>query len=237
MQILKGLYQVGGDLMGLTWDGEDAAFCDGNTYVFDRPEGLLLIDCGCGDTWPQIEANMQYWGLDPTRIHTCFLTHAHLDHAGAAHILKDWGVHLIAHTETADAVADGDERCCGYLYHKTFAPVKVDQTVSDGDTLDVLGLSIDVMHLPGHSMGCTAFLLDYEGKRIVFSGDVIGTLGYGDFGWDGSIDFNKEVYTQSLLRFAKVDTDIMLPGHGMCYFHQPRRRVEDALNQALIQWR
>lgn len=237
MQILKGLYQVGGDLMGLTWDGEDASFCDGNSYVLERPEGLVLIDCGCGDTWPQTEANIRYWGLDPECIHSCLLTHPHLDHAGAAHLLKHKGVHLIAHTETADAVRDGDERCCGYLYHKTFTPVEVDETVQDGDTVQVLDLQFEVMHLPGHSMGCTAYFLDYDGKRLVFSGDVIGTLGYGDFGWDGSIDFNKEVYIRSLRRFAKEDTDIMLPGHGMIYFHQPRRRVEDVLNQALIQWR
>jgi hypothetical protein len=29
----------------------------------------------------------------------------------------------------------------------------------------------------------------------------------------------------------------MLPGHGLIYFHKPRRRVEEAFNQALIQWR
>jgi len=29
----------------------------------------------------------------------------------------------------------------------------------------------------------------------------------------------------------------MLPGHGLIYFHQPRRRVEEALNEALKQWR
>ena len=76
-----------------------------------------------------------------------------------------------------------------------------------------------------------------EGKRIVVSGDVIGTLKVGDFGWSGSIDFNKPVYIESLRSFAKVDTDIMLPGHGMISFHQPRRRVEQVLNSALMQWR
>ena len=42
---------------------------------------------------------------------------------------------------------------------------------------------------------------------------------------------------RSLRRFAKVDTDLMLPGHGMVYFHQPRRRVEEVLNAALMEWR
>jgi len=237
MQILKNLYQVGGDLNGITWAGKDAGFEDANTYVLERPEGLILFDCGCGDTLNQIFDNMEYWDLAPDDIKVCFLTHSHLDHAGAAHLLKERGVKLIAHEKTADAVAAGDERCCGYLYHKTFTPCEVDQVVSDGEVVDVLGVQIAVLHLPGHTMGCTAYLFDHEGKRIAASGDIIGTLLSGDFGWDGSIDFNKPLYIESLKRFAKVEIDVMLPGHGLICFHQPRRRVEECLNAALMQWR
>jgi len=59
----------------------------------------------------------------------------------------------------------------------------------------------------------------------------------GYHGWSGSIDFDKSKYLESLKKFAKIDTDIMLPGHGLIYFHKPRRRVEEALNLALIEWR
>jgi len=237
VQILRNLYQVGGDLNGVTFDGVDAGYQDGNTYVLDTGKGLILFDCGCGDTLEQIFENMRYWGLDPGNIHTCIFTHSHFDHAGGAHLLKAQGVHLIAHEIAAEAMAVGDERCCGYLYHKTFTPCAVDQVVTDGEVLEVLGFRFEVMHLPGHSMGCTAFLFDYEGKRLCVSGDVIGTLLSGHFGWSGSFDFDKAVYLQSLVRFSQVDTDIMLPGHGMIYFHKPRRRVEEAMNAALMEWR
>ena len=237
MQILRGLYQVGGDLNGVTFDGHDAAYQDGNTYVLERPEGLILFDSGCGDTMDQIIANMAYWGLSPDDIRYCILTHPHFDHAAGGYLLKQYGVKFIAHTNTAEAVALGDERCCGYLYHKVFTPFEVEQTVEDGDTINVLGLSIDVMHLPGHSMGCTAYFFNHEGRRICISGDVIGSLLAGHFGWSGSFDFDRQIYLQSLIRFARVDTDLMLPGHGMIYFHKPRRRVEEAMNIALMEWR
>ena len=168
---------------------------------------------------------------------TCILTHAHFDHAAGAHLLKERGVELYAHAATADAVALGDERCCGYLYHKTFTPCEVDHILHDGDTVDVLGVAIEVMHVPGHSMGCTAYRFQHEDKRVVVSGDLIGTLLSGNYGWSGSIDFDRTVYLQSLQRFAKIDSDIMLPGHGMVYFHQPRRRAEEVLNAALMEWR
>ena len=237
MQILRHLYQVGGDLNGVTWDGVDAGYNDGNTYVLERPGGLILFDCGCGDTLAQIEKNMGYWGLDLDRVTHCFLTHPHGDHAGGGHLLKKRGVQLIAVHETAAAVAAGDERCCGYLYHKSFTPFQVDLTVADGQSLKIHGVEFQVLHLPGHSRGCTAYLFQHENRRIIVSGDVIGTLLAGDFGWSGSIDFDKTCYLRSLGRLAQVDTDLMLPGHGLIYFHRPRRRVEQALNTALMEWR
>jgi metallo-beta-lactamase class B len=237
MQILKNLYQAGGDLNGVTFDLMGALWNDGNSYILKTNNGLIMFDCGCGDTMDQIFNNMRYWGLHPEDIRYCFLTHPHLDHAGGAHILKEAGVKIVAIEETADAVATADERCCGYLYHKTFQPVQADQIVSHGDTLDILGVQINVMHFPGHTMGCTAYSFYHENKNIVVSGDIIGTLLAGDFGWDGSIDFDKKIYTESLRKFAKTDFDIMLPGHGLIYFHKPQWRIEQALNSALIQWR
>jgi metallo-beta-lactamase class B len=237
MQILKNLYQVGGDLNGTTFDGQDAGYNDCNTYIIKGDDGLIMFDTGCGDTMNQIFDNMKYWGLNPDDIKYCILTHPHFDHAAGGHLLKERGVGFIATGETADSVSTGDERTCPYLYHKKFIPFQVDTIVSDEEKFKLLGIEFEVMHLPGHSMGCTAYLFNFEGKRIVVSGDIIGTLLDGYHGWSGSIDFNKDKYLESLQRFSKIDTDMMLPGHGMVYFHKPRRRVEEAFNLALIDWR
>ena len=237
MQILKDIYQVGGDLNGITFDGVDAGYNDCNTYIISRPDGLIMFDTGCGDTMDQIFENMKYWGLNPEDIKYCFLTHPHFDHAGGGHKLKKLGVEFISIAETADAVSKGDDRTCPYLYHKKFIPFEVDTIIEDNETIDLFGLKIRALHLPGHSMGCTAYLFVHDEKKVVVSGDVIGTLLDGYHGWSGSIDFNREVYLESLKRLSKIDTDIMLPGHGMIYFHKPRRRVEEALNIALIEWR
>lgn len=237
MQILKNLYQVGGDMMGLTHDGIDAGYNDCNTYVLKCPEGLILFDTGCGDTLEQIFNNMKYWDLSPDDIKYCILTHPHFDHAGGGRLLKKQGVRFISIRETADAVEAGDERTCPYLYHKKFVPYSIDKIVKDCEKFTLFGIEFEAKHFPGHSMGCTAYFMNYEGKRIVFSGDIIGTLLDGYHGWSGSIDFNREKYLESLQRFSKIDTDIMLPGHGMVYFHKPRRRVEDAFNVALMDWR
>lgn len=237
MQIVNKIYQVGGSLTGLTWTTGEANYDDCNTYILDTNAGLIMFDCGIGATLNQIFDNMRHWKLNPDDIKACFLTHSHMDHAGAAYLLKARGVALYAHRLTAQSIASGDERCCGYLYHKPFTPCTVARALEDGDSVELCGYTINVLHLPGHTAGCTAYSLTHEGRQIVVSGDVIGTLLDGYFGWNGSIDFDKSSYMQSLIRFAKCDFDMMLPGHGMVYCHQPKYRIEQALNQALCQWR
>ena len=237
MQIAKKVYQVGGSLVGLSNTALFDPFDDCNVYLLDLDGELVLIDCGNGETLDQIFNNIRYWGFDPENISTCFITHAHWDHAGAAHHLKELGITLIAHPNTAEAIAIGDERCAGFLYHKTFIPCEVDETLRDGESKMIRDHVIKAIHLPGHTMGCTAYQVIVDDRKLIFSGDVIGTIGFGDFGWDGSVDFDKKIYLESLKKFAQMDFDVMLPGHGLVTFGQPRRRVEESLNAALIQWR
>jgi glyoxylase-like metal-dependent hydrolase (beta-lactamase superfamily II) len=82
-----------------------------------------------------------------------------------------------------------------------------------------------------------AYLLTFNDQRILFSGDVIGTLGWGDFGWDGSVDFDKKRYIASLFKLQGIPFDVLLPGHGMGSYTDPVKRVNISLNQALIRWR
>lgn len=237
MQLLPGLYQISGSLSGLSGSQVEKPFSVCNSYALKVGSDIILVDCGTDASWPETERIMQMWGLDSSKICALLLTHAHYDHAQASHLLKEKGVPIYAHQQTALAIASGDHRCCGYLYHAEFSPVTADVILQDQQSITISGLSIQALHLPGHTLGCTSYLVDWEGKKILFTGDVIGTLGYGHFGWDGSIDFDKKLYLKSLLRLVDIPFDVMLPGHGLCSFHNPKQRVEVSLNEALMQWR
>lgn len=237
MKLVDDLFLVGGSFAGLTHRTLNDLFDDGNTYVVASGKSLVLIDCGNGETFDQIVSRMLYWGLDPDDISHCFLTHPHWDHAGGAHKVRNRGIRVVAGGDTADAVFRGDERCCGYLYHSEFIPCEVDAVIEDGQKMEVGGLEIEALAFPGHTSGCTAYRLPMGSTSILFSGDIIGTPGFGFSGWNGSIDFDKPRYIDSLKRLARLSFDVMLPGHGMPYFHKPRIRVEECLNEALMQWR
>lgn len=237
MQILKGLYQIGGSLNGQTWTGGYGRYEDANSYALQSKNGVILFDCGNGDTLAQILKNLSYWGYKTADIKACFITHPHLDHAGACHTLEQYNIPIYASKPTAEALKAGDERCCGFLYHKEFMKSKEVRTVEDGSITTIDGISIQSDLYPGHTKGCTAFGFKTEDTKVVVSGDIIGTLLGGHFGWDGSIDFDKKVYIQSLLRFSKQPMDLMLSGHGLIHYHSPKCRVEESLNEALMRWR
>ncbi|MDQ1470800.1 MAG: hypothetical protein QOJ99_2280 [Bryobacterales bacterium] len=56
------------------------------------------------------------------------------------------------------------------------APLRVERTVSDGDTLDAGGVRIRVLATPGYTRGAVSYVLETGGKRIACTGDLI----YGD---------------------------------------------------------
>ena len=99
-RIADSIYQVGG-----------AGYSDGSdclVYALDLGE-LVLIDCGCGPSWPRIKDNLREAGLDPDGLHSLVLTHAHVDHIGAAsQVAADTNCAVVAHSLDADAIESGD---------------------------------------------------------------------------------------------------------------------------------
>jgi glyoxylase-like metal-dependent hydrolase (beta-lactamase superfamily II) len=83
-----------------------------------------------------------------------------------------------------------------------------DQFVSDGDVINVGGLSFKVMHSPGHSPGGIALY----GEGLVLTGDTLfaGSIGRTDLpGSDGGL------IGKSLGRLAALPDDtVVLCGHG-----------------------
>ncbi len=237
MQLLPGIYQLSGSLAGLGGDQILGPWDECNSYLIDGGSSYTLIDAGNGENIGLIFKRMEMWGLDPDKISTLLLTHAHWDHAGGARFFKDRGVEILSSKETADSVASADHRCAGFLYHREMTPVTVDRIVGDGEVVTIDALEFEAIHLPGHTLGCMAYLLTFNDRRILFSGDVIGTLGWGDFGWDGSVDFDRKRYIASLFKLQGIPFDVLLPGHGMGSYTDPVKRVNISLNQALIRWR
>ncbi len=150
-------------------------------------------------------------------------THGHVDHCGANF---EYGECLI-HPADIRLMYDHSDPMMRLNFAKSgsmFRPLPVEPTLEDvippravktfpiydGDSLDLGGVTLEVIGVPGHSFG-TIVLLD-RARRVVYSGDACNanTLLFTEN--SASI----EEYRESLLHFKtfQPDFDGMYGGHG-----------------------
>jgi hydroxyacylglutathione hydrolase len=93
-------------------------------------------------------------------------------------------------------------------------PVEVDIEVEDGDTIDVGGLKLEVLHLPGH---CPGHIGVYNpNSATLYSGDVLHyptPLGPSPIG-------DAKAHSRSIERCMEVKPKMLLEGHGMSAFSE-----------------
>jgi glyoxylase-like metal-dependent hydrolase (beta-lactamase superfamily II) len=86
-----------------------------------------------------------------------------------------------------------------------------DSFVNDGDTITVSGITLEVLHTPGHSPGHVSYLL--RSNQTVFCGDVLfrGSIGRTDMP-NSNYNTLMQSITEKLLPLG--DDVIVAPGHG-----------------------
>ncbi|MEP0070388.1 MBL fold metallo-hydrolase [Pyruvatibacter sp.] len=116
------------------------------------------------------------------KLEKVLLTHGHLDHAGAAgELAKTHGVPIEGpHKDDLFLIETLPEQASKYGMptYDLFEPTR---WLDQGDTVTVGGLTLDVIHCPGHTPGHIVF--HHEPSRIALVGDVIfqGSVGRTDF--------------------------------------------------------
>jgi hydroxyacylglutathione hydrolase len=135
------------------------------------------------------------------------LTHAHGDHAEAAGTFAG-DAPVYVHPDDAIAYSDPDAWDPGFPNPLT-TPRDL-RTFTDRDVLRLAGVTLEVLHTPGHTPGSSCFRID--GDALVFSGDLVfaGAIGRSDFP-----NSDPDAMRESLRRFLSLDDDLsVLPGHG-----------------------
>jgi glyoxylase-like metal-dependent hydrolase (beta-lactamase superfamily II) len=88
-----------------------------------------------------------------------------------------------------------------------------DRVVDEGDVVEAAGLVMDVLEIPGHSIGHVVYLVRETSPLVVIGGDVLfaGSIGRTDFP-DGSFEQLQRGIHEKL--FTLPDDTRILPGHG-----------------------
>ncbi|NBV45864.1 MAG: MBL fold metallo-hydrolase [Planctomycetia bacterium] len=186
-----------------------------NVYLVHDERDWVLVDIGYEETVDEIVEMIRQLDFPLSSCRGLIATHADVDHiqglSRARAILK---APVIAHPLAVEALETGDRirtfaEIAAQNVHLPMPPVKVERTVTDGETIQVGGLSLEVWHTPGHTDSQLAFRLG----DLLLSGDNV----YRD-GSVGAIDAHHgsdiEAFIRSLERIAASDVGWLLPSHG-----------------------
>ncbi len=168
-----------------------------NCYLLwsDENAQCLVIDPGY-----EAQTVLSYARSLGKQICAVLLTHGHFDHVGAVkEIAQETGCAVYLKTEDT---AMPEQMTAGKLFYT--------HALSDGDVLALAGLSVCVMHTPGHTPGSVCFLID----NTIFSGDTLFACSCGRTDLPGGC---WETLTRSLARLRDLNAPYdVYPGHGPC---------------------
>ncbi len=163
-----------------------------------------------GDEAPRILRVLERAGLEVTHI---LLTHGHIDHVAATGPLRAaTGAPVHLHRQDQPLYENVARQAQAFGMDARLEMPPVDVFVEEGDTVQVGGLKLTVLHAPGHSPGSVCYHLDGS-PGLVFCGDVLfaGSIGRTDL-WGGSYETLMDSIGRKLMTLP--DDTRVLSGHG-----------------------
>ena len=150
-------------------------------YLIPHSGGAALVESGPGSTTSHLKAALKAYHLEIEDISHVFLTHIHLDHAGAAGWLAQHGAKIYVHPVGAPHLVNPEKfiasatRLYGDKMEQLwgdFLPVPEDKLVvlQDGDTVEIDSFQVRAIETPGHASHHLAYRLG----DLCFSGDIGG---------------------------------------------------------------
>ncbi len=173
-----------------------------NSYLI-LDEKKILIDTGTGS-----DISLKKWVYQHTeKLDMIINTHAHLDHVGGNRLFD---APVAVHESDVEELETGGLYGTGSLFGKS-AMSKVSRILSDGTSLKLGELTLDIIHTPGHTPGSMCIL---STSGHLFSGDTL--FSSGDFGRTDLPGGDQHELLHSLERLKKVDFEFLMPGHMEC---------------------
>ncbi len=183
-----------------------------NAYIFALPGSreALVVDPGFDTDSIQECLADRGWQLL-----AILNTHGHADHIAGNEAMKKAypRAPLIIGTGDAPMLTDPVLNLSGLAGAPIVSP-KADLLVNEGETLELAGMRLEVLEIPGHSPGHVVFVYRPEGgDPIVFGGDVLfrGSVGRTDFPGGSHKTLISGIRGKL---FTMPEGTLVYPGHG-----------------------
>jgi glyoxylase-like metal-dependent hydrolase (beta-lactamase superfamily II) len=179
-----------------------------NCFIVRKNDAQQAVIVDPGDEAERILQALE--ALNITQVVAILLTHTHFDHIGAvAPVAKATGAPVYCPERETFVLAN----IMDFVPWAGFGPFEsyeADHTVKGGETLELAGMTIDVLFTPGHSPGHVTYAV--RDADAVFSGDVLfqGSVGRVDLPGGDWPTLLRSIETL-VERFAPETT--VYPGH------------------------
>lgn len=136
----------------------------GNIYLVKDKDVYVAFDAG--DNPKKIAKGCESLSIDPTSVRAVFLTHSDADHVDGLPAFPSAKVYLSS--EEVPLLKDDTHRHFLGMGHMNKLPVSNYNAISDGDSIEVGGITVNAIATPGHTQGSMSFRV---GKSL-FTGDL-----------------------------------------------------------------
>lgn len=188
-----------------------------NCFVLREGDEALVVDPG--DVSPELLR-----AIEGRTVRAIVNTHCHCDHCGGnAELVERTGAPLLCHREDLPLLHILEQQ--GIMFGVPFPPSPdPDKFLDEGDTVEVGGESLRVLHTPGHSPGHIVL----EGKGYIVSGDVLfaGSIGRSDLPGGDPEQLLNSIRAKLL---PMPDDTVVYCGHGTATTIGDERRMNPFL--------
>ena len=188
---------VGGVVVGLFQE---------NCYIIGSRQTGEAICFDPGDEPDEIRALAREMRVKIVKI-AC--SHAHLDHIMAVRALKEeTGAPFLLHRDDVELARSMPASALAMLGRRELPAPEPDFFLTDGDDLEIPGISLRILHTPGHTQGSICLY----GGGMLFSGDTLfqGSIGRTDLPGGSYPQILESIITRLL---ELPDETIVRPGH------------------------
>jgi glyoxylase-like metal-dependent hydrolase (beta-lactamase superfamily II) len=213
------------------------------SFVLETKEGPVLFETGPESRFSVLLDGLNALGYAAPDVKHVFVTHIHLDHAGAAWRMAERGATIYVHPKGAPHLVDpsrlwasasriyGDqmETLWGQMGHVPEAQIEI---VQDGQVVQVGKVQIQALETPGHAYHHHAYLIG----DVLMGGDVTGVkIGRGPvLPPCPPPEIHIELWRESLARLRQLNLrQIYLTHFGLVEDVGPHL---DALEVRLLEW-